>query len=227
MSDEERGDAVPGDPASGPDTRSFTERLREYDLSVGLPPHREIKDPKAVRALAHPTRLALLELFSARGGEPLTATQASELIDESPTNCAFHLRTLAKYGYVEQAEGGKGRERPWRLAHLGFSYSPEDAVGRQANAEFSGFFYDRLVARYRRFAVEGAAHPQEIREMAGAWDTAWFVTPEEYAELREQIRQLVLNYRDRFDPKRRPAGAVPVQALFVTVPVTDIDLKGE
>ncbi len=66
-----------------------------------------------MRALAHPVRMALLELFAYH--ETLTATQASELLGESPANCAFHLRTLAKYGFVREAGGGKGRERPWTL----------------------------------------------------------------------------------------------------------------
>jgi hypothetical protein len=34
------------------------------------------------------------------------------MLGESPANCAFHLRTLAKYGFVEEAGDGRGRERP-------------------------------------------------------------------------------------------------------------------
>ena len=39
------------------------------------------------------------------------------MLGESPANCAFHLRTLAKYGFVEEAGGGRGRERPWRQTY--------------------------------------------------------------------------------------------------------------
>jgi hypothetical protein len=52
-----------------------------------------LTDPKAIRALAHPVRMALLEALGHAG--TLTATQASEMLGESPANCAFHLRTLA------------------------------------------------------------------------------------------------------------------------------------
>ena len=77
---------------------------------------REITDPKAMRALAHPLRLTLLEQLGRAG--TLTATQAAEIVGESPANCSFHLRTLAKYGFVEEAATGQGRERPWRrVAH--------------------------------------------------------------------------------------------------------------
>ena len=66
-----------------------------------------LTDPRAIRALAHPLRWALLEALGQAG--TLTATQASEMLGESPANCAFHLRTLAKYGFVEEAGGGRGR----------------------------------------------------------------------------------------------------------------------
>src|ERR1700733_1448043 len=69
-------------------------------------PQGKVTDPRAMRALAHPVRIALIELLPHTG--TLTATQASELLGESPANCAFHLRTLAKYGFVEEAGGGSG-----------------------------------------------------------------------------------------------------------------------
>ena len=66
-----------------------------------------------MRALAHPVRLALLEALTDAG--QLTATEAGERVGESPANTSFHLRQLAKYGFVEEAEGGTGRRRPWKL----------------------------------------------------------------------------------------------------------------
>src|SRR6516165_12804855 len=97
-------------------------------------PHLEVRDPKAMRALAHPLRMQLIEAIGQSDTRTLTATQASELLGESPANCAFHLRTLAKYGFVEEAGGGRGRERPWREAHDGLSLeiSPDDPPAMQA-----------------------------------------------------------------------------------------------
>jgi len=73
-------------------------------------PNRTIADAPSLRALAHPTRLALIEAIAVSGA--LTATQASVIVGESPTACAYHLRTLARLGFLEQADGGHGRERP-------------------------------------------------------------------------------------------------------------------
>src|ERR1700733_12702837 len=71
----------------------------------------QVNDPALMRALAPPLRWQLLEALTHAG--TLTATQASEILGETPANCAFHLRTLAKYGFAREAGGGRGRERPW------------------------------------------------------------------------------------------------------------------
>lgn len=214
-------EATPGAAGPGEPPRSLADRLADHDREAGLPPFRKIDDAKALRALAHPTRVALLEQLTLRGGT-LTATQASELVDESPTNCAFHLRTLAKYGYVEQAEGGKGRERPWRLAHLGLGFEDDGEDGEMSLAADAT---RRMMVQYhfdRIRAFDAARHTvsAEVRGMAGAWDTFWYVTPEEMRELDERIGELVLLYRDRFDPARRPAGSLPVQAVIYVTPLT-------
>src|SRR5580700_10324849 len=75
--------------------------------------HIELTDPRVMRALTHPIRLALLEVLEAEG--PLTATQAGELIGEPPNSCSFHFRQLARYGFVEEAGQGPGHARPWRM----------------------------------------------------------------------------------------------------------------
>jgi len=71
---------------------------------------RKITDARTLRALAHPVRIALFEELSLGGA--MTATEIGEQIGESPTTCSFHLRQLAKYGFVEEAGGGTGRSRP-------------------------------------------------------------------------------------------------------------------
>ena len=52
-----------------------------------------VADARAMRALAHPLRVALLEAMRRDG--PITATRAAELLDESPGNMSWLLQTLA------------------------------------------------------------------------------------------------------------------------------------
>src|SRR5438128_11256170 len=80
----------------------------------------ELTDPRAIRAIAHPVRIEILRALSK---EPKTATQCAGLVGESPQSCSYHLRTLAKYGFVERAEAANGKERPWRKTSGGMTWS--------------------------------------------------------------------------------------------------------
>ena len=74
----------------------------------------EVTDPKAIRAMAHPVRLDLLELLVANG--PATAAQCGRVLGLPQANCSFHLRQLAKYGFVTEAEPGQDRrERRYQV----------------------------------------------------------------------------------------------------------------
>lgn len=75
----------------------------------------ESADLRAMRALTHPLRLDLMELLAANG--PATAAVCGRALGVPQANCSFHLRRLAKYGYVEEADqGADRRERRWRVA---------------------------------------------------------------------------------------------------------------
>src|SRR5690349_12979950 len=114
---------------------------------------RYLDDPKAMRALAHPVRLALLEVLADEG--QLTATEAGERIGESPANASFHLRQLAKYGFVEEAEKAD-RKRPWKLKQLGLRFTDvhEDPETAGAARALDRMFRDRSLARAQRALEE-------------------------------------------------------------------------
>src|SRR5829696_9001920 len=88
---------------------------------------RRLTDPRDFRALSHPLRLRLLELLDEG---PLTATEAAATLNTTPANCSFHLRLLARHGFVTEAPRGAGRQRPWQLAEEGMSI-----VGRSMDDE--------------------------------------------------------------------------------------------
>jgi hypothetical protein len=167
-------------------------------------------------------RLALLEALMHAG--TLTATQASELLGESPANCAFHLRTLAKYGYVVEAGGGRGRERPWRRAHdvLQITTDQEDPVAATAAEEVGQFWMDIVLERARSLLSRSNSWPAEWKHnpLLGENQHVAYVTPEEASELGAAINQLYLRYHDRVDyPEQRPAGAMPIEILAFSYPL--------
>src|SRR5829696_8009060 len=91
---------------------------------------REIRDVRALSALAHPVRTALLSHLMAVG--PRTASECAPVVDASASNCSWHLRQLARYGLVEDVGSADGRERRWRAAATGFQFTGEGPAGRAA-----------------------------------------------------------------------------------------------
>ena len=183
---------------------------------------RKITDARAMRALAHPVRLALLEALAHAG--TLTANQASELLGESPANCAFHLRTLAKYGYVEEAGGGRGRERPWRRAHAALHITSEqdDPTAVLAAQELGNFWTDTLLGRARSALSQSASWPAEWRHsgVLGQSEYISYVTLEEAREFGAEVQRLYERFFDRVDhPDRRPEGAMPIEMLLFNYPL--------
>jgi DNA-binding transcriptional ArsR family regulator len=193
-------------------------------MSLDDPRHdtREVADPRAMRALAHPVRLALLDALGVRG--PLTATEAGEAIGESPTTCSFHLRQLAKYGFVEEAGRGAGRRRPWRLAHVGLHFSDvhEDAATATAATALDGVMRERRIGRMRAGMEARARQPREWQEVTGASQFLLHVTPEELRALDGEITELLMRHRDRVaDPARRPPRSQPIEMLLFAYRVED------
>jgi hypothetical protein len=181
-----------------------------------------LTDPLAMRALAHPVRVALVEMLSVV--DTLTATQASELLGESPANCAFHLRTLAKYGFVEEAGGGRGRERPWKLADrpIAISTRQDDPRAATAAGALSQAWLDLWIERARQ--VFGSSNSMPGWENATGWSrNGVFLTPEETRDLRVQMRRLLEKYEARkSSPALRPPGALPVEWTIFTAPIPEL-----
>jgi DNA-binding transcriptional ArsR family regulator len=190
---------------------------------------RKLTDPRAMRALAHPVRMALLEALAHAG--TLTATQASDLLGESPANCAFHLRTLAKYGYVEEAGGGRGRERPWRRVHetLDITTNQADLSSAMAARELTRFWVDMMLERARTALSQEELWPAGFRHRGLGMDQyLTYLTAEEAHQLSEDAYRLFLPFFERVDrPERRPAGAIPVEVLLLGYPLLHLAARPE
>jgi len=181
-----------------------------------------LTDPKALRAMAHPTRLELIGLL--RRGGPLTATQAAEQIGESPASCSFHLRQLAKYGLVEEAGGGRGRQRPWRATAISTEW-PVIADSEETRA--AGEMLSRVVVeRYFESAVEWLerqpSEPSEWAEAALFGDALVYMTVAELREVEARIRELFEPFLQRLeDGAPREEGARTVSVIALAFPLAE------
>ncbi|MBV9796242.1 MAG: helix-turn-helix domain-containing protein [Actinobacteria bacterium] len=176
-----------------------------------------------MRALTHPLRWALLEALAHAG--TLTATQAGEILGETPANCAFHLRTLARYGLVEEAGGGKGRERPWRRTTTGLTMELDQDDPRTAAAAgvLHDFWLGHTLDRARSALQDQAAWPPGLSKALPSTQSLRYVTPDEAKQMLADIDAVLARYRDRNDdPASRPADAVPIEFLMLPYLLRDL-----
>ena len=174
-----------------------------------------------IRAIAHPVRMALLEAMEQSETRTLTATQASELLGESPANCAFHLRTLAKYGFVEEAGGGRGRERPWRLKYRSLELKPPwpDPESRLAVEAAATVWIDRWLDRAKDRLRRALRFPAEWQEASIASERVLYLTAAEAVQLANDTHALWDPYRDRdVDPVAAPARQPAVRGAGLRLP---------
>lgn len=185
-----------------------------------------ITDPQSMRALAHPLRLQLMDLL---GLEPeLTATQCAELTGESVASCSFHLRMLAKYGYVEPGEQ-RGREKPWRLVSRSRTVGPDvdDPESVREAGAFAQVIVDREAGRLKRTIGRAAElGPEWLDSMTIRTSSMW-MTQEELDEMIELLGEFQDVLKERFsdrrdDPSLRPDGARVVHFLGALSPDVDV-----
>jgi DNA-binding transcriptional ArsR family regulator len=173
-------------------------------------PHRRLSDPRELNALAHPVRMAIVELLSISG--PLTATELADRLDETPANCSWHLRKLAQHGFVVEAEGGKGRQRPWQVPGLGFRWDDEHGASsvdeRRAAQALSEVMLGRAMDRLRESQQRTPDEPAEWRAAQNSTEMVAWLTADELKEMNEAIAGVLERHLERLtDPAQRPAGA--------------------
>lgn len=177
---------------------------------------RNIDDAQVLRAMAHALRLRLIG--SLRKDGPATASELARRLDESSGATSYHLRILAKYGFVEDApELGRGRERWWRAVDEGMQWSldtddaglleADRALGRQLVSE-----HERWLRRWH----------DELPDWDRAWRAAsnstdlWFeLTPDELRELADEVLAVLERYSDR---RVRAEGTERAIVLFHAFP---------
>lgn len=174
-------------------------------------------DPQALRALAHPLRWKLLDVLESESSA--TATRCAEVVGESVASCAYHLGILAKYGYVEPVPERSGREKPWQLRDRQQTLSGDglDLEGRLAVEAAAEAFLEHEFARFRNRLRQRDREPKQWRDASFGMGTTLYVTAEELQEIRKQITQVALKYRERDEnPALRPPGARQARLFAAT-----------
>ncbi|MCF4120027.1 helix-turn-helix domain-containing protein [Antribacter sp. KLBMP9083] len=185
---------------------------------------REVVGPSALRGLAHPLRVKILDLLGTHG--PLTASGLGELLGESSGSTSYHLRQLAKHGFVREVEGkGTARERWWERMPGGFTIDAlenrDDPATRMAT--------DMVNAEFERARQEKVwAYLRSADQTAEGWEHTGVLATQNLRITAEQLTKIVAAWedfsREHLEPlhdQRDVPGARPVQVHFNAFPVID------
>ena len=180
----------------------------------------ELTDPRMMRALAHQARIAIWTHLGMHG--PATATECAQIAGLSPSACSYHLRTLARYGFVEEdpQSAADGRERPWRARLLAFNMSngpdapPATQVASRLLVENMRAAAEEVRVRY---LARRSEYPADWQTAAGEVFSVAHVTPDELDRMRSEVLEVMARYI-RLDPASRSSGALPVRIMLDLFP---------
>ena len=178
---------------------------------------REITDPDALRALAHPLRQRILRMLSEHG--PATSTSLAKALGENTGATSYHLRQLAEHGFIEEApELAKGRERWWRSPPKDLRFPRRSAQTPEMSALLDEMHQQQFAADLELFA-----RFQAQRDELGEWgDAVPFsrgsirVTGDQLLEFFEEYMKLL----KRFQPSEQdaPPGSRRILTRFIAFP---------
>ncbi|WP_431277814.1 ArsR/SmtB family transcription factor [Leifsonia poae] len=158
---------------------------------------RQVTDARALRALAHPLRLALLNHLMAFGAQ--TASQCAEVVGSTASNCSYHLRSLARFGLVESVDPVDGRERPWRSTATGLQFGHTDdpalafGIGSAERMLVEKQIDDEATLT-RRAVAQRDELPEAWRDATMLSGYALRLTPAELRDLGERLDALIRPY---------------------------------
>ncbi|HEY2549625.1 MAG TPA: helix-turn-helix domain-containing protein [Streptosporangiaceae bacterium] len=173
----------------------------------------QVTDPVALRAMAHPLRLDLIELLGTAG--PATAAECARQLGSTQASCSYHLRQLGKYGFVEQADPrGDARERPWRLTDIEQSWSNDASA-----AELERVFVQREADRILSWQAASRRQPQPWRSAGFIGGATLPLTAAEVAAVRDELRAVIEPYVARLTERSPwPAGYRFVRIMLAGTP---------
>ncbi|MEO7260026.1 MAG: winged helix-turn-helix domain-containing protein [Jatrophihabitantaceae bacterium] len=177
-----------------------------------------LRDPRAIKALAHPARLAVIDEFFA--GRKLTATECGEIAGLSASAMSYHLRALEKWGIVRRSQAsGDGRERPWEAAGDRLMV---DSAEPRASAAGEAMLVARELDRQRADTLGWISGQDE--EAASWYDSTvissgvFWLSLDEAKQIGERISAIVAEIPRR-SAAEAPPGSHRVRVSHSVVPV--------
>ncbi|WP_337270363.1 winged helix-turn-helix domain-containing protein [Oryzifoliimicrobium ureilyticus] len=177
-------------------------------------------DPVALKALTHPERLKMLAILRVDG--PATATQLAAQLGLNSGATSYHLRQLARFGFIEELPTSSRRDRWWKARHE-LTSVPDDAAAPEkleASLAFTQMAHALQVDQLRQAVAEYPHLPDAWRRASTVSDFILVLSPERAERLKDAIMGLILEEMRTAPPLGQPlpAGMAPVTVMLHAFP---------
>ena len=180
-----------------------------------------LTDPGALRALAHPARLTIVDELYA--GVERTASELGELTALTASAMSYHLRALERWGIVERAGPRQdGRERPWRAGGDSLSVVSDSSPLSAAAADvIAGGYLQQFREELRRWSLVEDAESKTWRDATGMSRSSLWLSEAELEAFTDELRALTERYEADRSSVEHPDGTRRVVCLIGIVPVAE------
>jgi len=154
-----------------------------------------IPGPTALKALTHPLRLQLLDALTVRGRA--TASQLAEDLGETSGATSYHLRQLARHGFIEELpEMGTTRERWWKPITGGWTMRMDEERPGHATELVASTLLETSHRRALRFVADLDRWSPQWQLAAIRQQAHLELNPAQLTALQREIEAVVDRYRD-------------------------------
>lgn len=186
-------------------------------------------DAAALKAMAHPLRVQIMRILQLR--KRASVTSLADELGETTGATSYHLRQLAKFGFVEEFEpddetsdgdtetptAGR-KQRWWRMSVDQIHITGFEFMRNEDTREAAGFLLREFQAdRSRRLAnwfATGTQWPEEWQRASSDMDGRLDLNPKQARALADEMAELITKYR-RLKPGR---GARTIDVQYAIFP---------
>ncbi|MGW7265630.1 ArsR/SmtB family transcription factor [Streptomyces sp. NPDC054842] len=182
----------------------------------------ELSDLGALKALAQPRRQRMLQHLTVHG--PATSATLARALGLNTGATSYHLRELARYGFVEETTeaNGHGRERWWRAVPGDRRFPPRSRQSpemRLVMDELNHHAYAADLELFERMQLQQSGADDPWADAFPYSRGAIRLTLPELREFFEEYIALLNRYKRSDDAT--PAGARTVLTRFLAFPAAD------
>ncbi|HET8925576.1 MAG TPA: helix-turn-helix domain-containing protein [Candidatus Acidoferrum sp.] len=153
----------------------------------------EISSVRHIRAIASPTRQALVDVLESTG--PGSISQLAKLLNCAPDALYYHVRQLVRNGILRQVEGGLRTGRSGATYDLTakptkLKYVPRDKANARAVSQLVGSMLRDSFRAFRRAYSPGIRVRGERRQLWAGRRTSW-LTDKQLKILNRAMNRIV------------------------------------